>query len=133
MYTIGCRVRYTSSFRRLGRCSQLKCMLFLYTKSTRPQLVHCPEEVTACATTVSYTHLRAHETRHDLVCRLLLEKIIVVTLNNVGHHEAYRFERFWTPCGVSYIVQFLHKDVFEAHIVQGGGPGHLCTRERKEL
>ena len=24
-------------------------------------------------TTVSYTHLRAHETRHDLVCRLLLE------------------------------------------------------------
>src|SRR5450756_3205896 len=27
---------------------------------------------TYCA--VSYTHLRAHETRHDLVCRLLLEK-----------------------------------------------------------
>ena len=26
------------------------------------------------AGTVSYTHLRAHETRHDLVCRLLLEK-----------------------------------------------------------
>src|SRR5450756_2697481 len=24
-------------------------------------------------TAVSYTHLRAHETRHDLVCRLLLE------------------------------------------------------------
>src|SRR5450756_2804270 len=23
---------------------------------------------------VSYTHLRAHETRHDVVCRLLLEK-----------------------------------------------------------
>src|SRR5450756_3120534 len=23
---------------------------------------------------VSYTHLRAHKTRHDLVCRLLLEK-----------------------------------------------------------
>src|SRR5450756_3078694 len=23
---------------------------------------------------VSYTHLRAHDTRHDLVCRLLLEK-----------------------------------------------------------
>src|SRR5450756_1728827 len=30
---------------------------------------------TACAAdpAVSYTHLRAHETRHDLVCRLLLE------------------------------------------------------------
>src|SRR5659263_196922 len=26
----------------------------------------------ACDTAVSYTHLRAHETRHDLVCRLLL-------------------------------------------------------------
>src|SRR5450756_1527273 len=25
-------------------------------------------------TAVTYTHLRAHETRHDLVCRLLLEK-----------------------------------------------------------
>src|SRR5665648_1220754 len=29
--------------------------------------LHTPESV-------SYTHLRAHETRHDLVCRLLLEK-----------------------------------------------------------
>src|SRR5450759_2422095 len=27
-----------------------------------------------CYKSVSYTHLRAHETRHDLVCRLLLEK-----------------------------------------------------------
>src|SRR5665648_1202764 len=26
------------------------------------------------AKSVSYTHLRAHETRHELVCRLLLEK-----------------------------------------------------------
>src|SRR5450756_2424806 len=31
-------------------------------------------EFRASYTTVSYTHLRAHETRHDLVCRLLLEK-----------------------------------------------------------
>src|SRR5450759_4417315 len=29
---------------------------------------------TVAITSVSYTHLRAHETRHDLVCRLLLEK-----------------------------------------------------------
>src|SRR5450759_2992802 len=29
---------------------------------------------TSAQETVSYTHLRAHETRHDLVCRLLLEK-----------------------------------------------------------
>ena len=27
-----------------------------------------------CHIPVSYTHLRAHETRHELVCRLLLEK-----------------------------------------------------------
>src|SRR5450756_2650187 len=30
--------------------------------------------VAIVAVPVSYTHLRAHETRHDLVCRLLLEK-----------------------------------------------------------
>ena len=30
---------------------------------------------------VSYTHLRAHETRHDLVCRLLLEKKKTLTSN----------------------------------------------------
>ena len=35
----------------------------------------CVLILVACViTTVSYTHLRAHETRHDLVCRLLLEK-----------------------------------------------------------
>ena len=27
-----------------------------------------------CVCAVSYTHLRAHETKLDLVCRLLLEK-----------------------------------------------------------
>src|SRR5450756_2470499 len=29
--------------------------------------------LTAAEVAVSYTHLRAHETRHDIVCRLLLE------------------------------------------------------------
>ena len=32
--------------------------------------------VRASTMTVSYTHLRAHETRSNLVCRLLLEKIL---------------------------------------------------------
>src|SRR5450756_2289152 len=32
------------------------------------------DQVTIGHGAVSYTHLRAHETRHDLVCRLLLEK-----------------------------------------------------------
>src|SRR5665648_1093473 len=39
----------------------------------------CLRQTTKCTNipssiAVSYTHLRAHETRHDLVCRLLLEK-----------------------------------------------------------
>src|SRR5450759_5860110 len=42
------------------------------------QRVLCAEGLamfrTLSAEAVSYTHLRAHETRHDLVCRLLLEK-----------------------------------------------------------
>src|SRR5450756_2922659 len=37
--------------------------------------VSCTTHVPGHTTnSVSYTHLRAHETRHDLVCRLLLEK-----------------------------------------------------------
>src|SRR5450756_2936283 len=36
--------------------------------------VSCVDGQGACQRAVSYTHLRAHETRHDLVCRLLLEK-----------------------------------------------------------
>ena len=34
-----------------------------------------PEAETQTEEAVSYTHLRAHETREDLVCRLLLEKM----------------------------------------------------------
>src|SRR5450759_5668628 len=39
----------------------------LFLSHGAPPLLDDPESV-------SYTHLRAHETRHDLVCRLLLEK-----------------------------------------------------------
>ena len=38
------------------------------------QLAHCFSNNSVWITTVSYTHLRAHETVLDLVCRLLLEK-----------------------------------------------------------
>ena len=47
------------------------------------------EEVTTSFEPVSYTHLRAHETVLDLVCRLLLEKkiwtsdIIYKTVHNL--------------------------------------------------
>src|SRR5450756_3080609 len=43
------------------------------TKHLSP-MVPILENRMTCIRTVSYTHLRAHETRHDLVCRLLLEK-----------------------------------------------------------
>src|SRR5674476_1529998 len=49
-------------------------------EETDPQLLeHPPERLhvstcTSCHRAVSYTHLRAHETGRNLVCRLLLEK-----------------------------------------------------------
>ena len=39
---------------------------------------------------VSYTHLRAHETRHDLVCRLLLEKKKKISYTHLRAHETGR-------------------------------------------
>src|SRR5450756_2746804 len=43
----------------------------IYEEPVKPELIQKRvEQIKA----VSYTHLRAHETRHDLVCRLLLEK-----------------------------------------------------------
>src|SRR5450759_5581404 len=38
------------------------------------ELMEAAKEMGVHLIPVSYTHLRAHETRHDLVCRLLLEK-----------------------------------------------------------
>src|SRR5665648_1125583 len=46
-------------------------VLFVGTKKQAQESIK--NEAERCGT-VSYTHLRAHETRHDLVCRLLLEK-----------------------------------------------------------
>src|SRR5665648_496268 len=44
--------------------------------TTSGTLSRAPTDVPPQSTiiSVSYTHLRAHETRHELVCRLLLEK-----------------------------------------------------------
>src|SRR5450759_744778 len=44
---------------------------FLYTVHHVPLLIAFVIGIATVAP-VSYTHLRAHETRHDLVCRLLL-------------------------------------------------------------
>src|SRR5450756_607212 len=50
---------------------QSACVETVYDSSIHSVLDH---ELPHSRTPVSYTHLRAHETRHDLVCRLLLEK-----------------------------------------------------------
>src|SRR5665648_630895 len=53
--------------------AQLRCPKFLSQMDSG--YAWCPEcDYWLCSKSVSYTHLRAHETRHDLVCRLLLEK-----------------------------------------------------------
>src|SRR5450756_1511731 len=57
-----------------------KCDILTLGQYLQPSLKHLPvievvsPEKFAEYKAVSYTHLRAHETRHDLVCRLLLEK-----------------------------------------------------------
>ena len=43
------------------------------------------DKIFNCALAVSYTHLRAHETVLDLVCRLLLEK----KKNNITHFHTF--------------------------------------------
>ena len=51
---------------------------------------NCAEQLAACWSynywqgSVSYTHLRAHETRGNLVCRLLLEKKELFDPNNIA-------------------------------------------------
>ena len=45
---------------------------YVYIRVPREKVA--PVDTGRTETAVSYTHLRAHETRHDLVCRLLLEK-----------------------------------------------------------
>src|SRR5678815_896866 len=42
--------------------------------SPAPRSTNMPTRLVACLNSVSYTHLRAHETPEHLVCRLLLEK-----------------------------------------------------------
>src|SRR5450756_2676310 len=67
-------------------------------RTTRSEGKTSPEELVAAAHAscycmalshilgaVSYTHLRAHETRHDLVCRLLLDKKKNTTTKHTEH------------------------------------------------
>ena len=61
---------YSPTFKRVSQ----HILLFLATCDS--ELVMFLRDITQAYTqkSVSYTHLRAHETREDLVCRLLLEK-----------------------------------------------------------
>ena len=49
-------------------------------------------EIVHSVDSVSYTHLRAHETREDLVCRLLLEKKINRKVKNLCN--VYNFPNY---------------------------------------
>ena len=62
----------------------------LKTPLATPTLANTPE-VVAGGTPVSYTHLRAHETVLDLVCRLLLEKNTkkTKTLHTMTYNHEY--------------------------------------------
>ncbi|CUX19150.1 hypothetical protein BN3590_00140 [Clostridium sp. C105KSO15] len=61
-----CKGQYQKLSNTIGcTCYVPKCQDFLRNMSY---------EIRYSIEAVSYTHLRAHETRHDLVCRLLLEK-----------------------------------------------------------
>jgi len=53
------------------KLSQSENKIYLYNEA---ELYYQDTELKAGIITVSYTHLRAHETVLDLVCRLLLEK-----------------------------------------------------------
>src|SRR5450759_4569338 len=56
--------------------SQLATALLTASRAESPLVAFVGEHPTSDDeyNPVSYTHLRAHETRHDIVCRLLLEK-----------------------------------------------------------
>eukprot|EP00658_Telonema_sp_P-2_P039292 TRINITY_DN28111_c0_g1_i4.p1 TRINITY_DN28111_c0_g1~~TRINITY_DN28111_c0_g1_i4.p1 ORF type:complete len:118 (-),score=34.99 TRINITY_DN28111_c0_g1_i4:63-416(-) len=66
-------------YTRSGEELQTELVCFFLPSSTSRNAVTAPTSTSTlslvvCARTVSYTHLRAHETPEHLVCRLLLEK-----------------------------------------------------------
>ena len=51
-----------------------------FSHAEKERTAYKAEQIHKLNTTVSYTHLRAHETKANLVCRLLLEKKIGVSI-----------------------------------------------------
>src|SRR5665648_393275 len=65
-------------YRQLARCSRSFAFVADLTVASLGGSLKTKQKLSGrladAMSAVSYTHLRAHETRHDLVCRLLLEK-----------------------------------------------------------
>ena len=49
------------------------------------KLIYSQDVISPISIAVSYTHLRAHETLMNLVCRLLLEKTARALVEGYGH------------------------------------------------
>ena len=61
-------------YKRQGKKSDIVMMKCTQGQKKFVEKNNLPKEIKVRLVTVSYTHLRAHETVLDLVCRLLLEK-----------------------------------------------------------
>ncbi len=86
----GVRVRrkpYPEAVVELARGFEMRSAPFVEIRVRAQVLGHVP---------APYTHLRAHETRHDLACRLLLEKKKKKTLLSICELAANNFHR---ACG----------------------------------
>src|SRR5450759_2286406 len=70
-FTLVCLTRRTPSA-VLSTAATIICFV-LSSSLLQPQTILLVLLLVPLFSPVSYTHLRAHETRHDLVCRLLLE------------------------------------------------------------
>mgnify|MGYP003381538975 CR=1 FL=1 len=66
-------------YKRQGRCGAMNRWASVAFQSSSPRPTCRFRPTPRCAAPVSYTHLRAHETVLDLVCRLLLEKTHLLT------------------------------------------------------
>lgn len=56
-----------------------------------------------------------------------MKTILVETLNNVAHHQAYRIERLQICCGVWYIDQCLHNDCCTPTLCEGREIPDTCA------
>ena len=75
---------------RAGRLDLNSLGMDTVTQNHIDELIHKPNGILLVTGPVSYTHLRAHETVLDLVCRLLLEKKKKQTTNKTNTNTRHR-------------------------------------------